>query len=86
MKEFNSTERYFLVTDGIIEMDCVADSYTEATNLFLDYLKNRNDDCIYVLQGSGKIYEYNGPDLKTVHFIFNKHYIDVLRNKKVPEG
>ena len=81
MNEIDSTETYFLVTDGIIEMNCIADSYKEATNLFLDYLKNRTDDCIYVLQGSGKIYEYNGPELKTVHFIFNKHYIDVLRSR-----
>ena len=78
----NSTETYVLVTDGIIEMTCIAKSYTEATNLFLNYLKNRNDDYIYELQGSGKIYEYNGPELKTVHFIFNKHYIDVLRSQK----
>ena len=82
MNELNSTETYFLVTDGIIEMNCVANSYEEATNLFLNYLKNRNDDYIYELQGSGKIYEYNGTDLKTVHFIFNKHYIDVLRRRK----
>ena len=26
--------------------------------------------------------EDDGPDLKTVHFIFNKHYIDVLRRRK----
>ena len=82
MNELDSTETYVLVTDGIIEMNCVANSYEEATNLFLDYLKNRNDDCIYELQGSGKIYEYNGTDLKTVHFIFNKHYIDALRRRK----
>ena len=82
MNELDSTETYVLVTDGIIEMNCVADSYEKATNLFLNYLKNRNDDCIYELQGSGKIYEYKGPDLKTVHFIFNKHYIDVLRSRK----
>ena len=81
-EEMTVKERYFLVTDGIIEMDCVANSYEEATNLFLDYLKNRNDDCIYELQGSGKIYEYSGTDLKTVHFIFNQHYIDVLRSKR----
>lgn len=78
----NSTETYVLVTDGIIEMSCITNSYEEATNLFLDYLKNRNDDRIYELQGSGKIYEYDGPDFKTVHFIFNKHYIDVLRRRK----
>lgn len=75
-------ESYVLVTDGIIEMNCVADSYQEATNLFLEYLKNQNDDCIYKFQTSGEIYEYNGNNLKTVHFIFNKHYIDILRNRK----
>lgn len=73
---------YFLVTDGIIEMTCAEDSYKEATDLFLEYLKNKNDDCIYELQKSGEIYEYKGPDLKTVHFIFNKHYIDILRSRK----
>ena len=78
----NSTETYVLVTDGIIEMNCVANSYEEATNLFLDYLKNKNEDCIYEFKQSGEIYEYNGPNLKTVHFIFNKHYIDILRNRK----
>ena len=82
MNKLNSAEKYFLVTDGIIEMSCVSDSYEKATNLFLNYLKNRNDDCIYELQGSGKIYEYDDLKLKTVHFIFNKHYIDVLRNRK----
>ena len=82
MNEFNSTETYSLVTDGIIEMTCVANSYEEATNLFLDYLKNKNDDCIYELKNTGEIYEYNGPKLNTVHFIFNKHYIDVLRRRK----
>ena len=76
------SEKYVLVTDGIIEMNCVADSYKEATNLFLDYLKNRNEDCIYKFQQSGEIYEYKGPNLKTVHFIFNKHYIDILRSHK----
>ena len=75
-------ERYLLVTDGIIEMSCVADSYEEATNLFLDYLKNQNEDCIYEFKQSGEIYEYNGSDIKTVHFIFNKHYIDFLRSRK----
>ena len=75
------TEKYFLVTDGIIEMTCEADSYKEASNLFFDYLKNQNDDCIYEFKKSGEIYEYKGPDLKTVHFIFNKHYIDVLRSR-----
>ena len=82
MNELYSTETYVLVTDGIIEMTCVADSYKEATNLFLEYLKNQNDDCIYELQRSGEIYEYNGPELKTVHFIFNKHYMDILRHRK----
>ena len=82
MNELNSKETYVLVTDGIIEMNCVADSYKEATDLFLEYLKNQNDNCIYKLQHSGEIHEYNGPDLKTVHFIFNKHYIDVLRRRK----
>ena len=81
MNESNS-KKYVLVTDGIIEMTCVADSYKEATNLFLEYLKNQNDDCIYEFQQSGEIYEYNGPELKTVHFIFNKHYIDILRSHK----
>lgn len=76
------TEKYFLVTDGIIEMTCEADSYKEASNLFFDYLKNQNDDCIYEFKKSGEIYEYKGPDLKTVHFIFNKHYIDVLRSRR----
>ena len=75
-------EKYVLVTDGIIEMNCAADSYEEATNLFLDYLKNQNDDRIYEFKQSGEIYEYNGPELNTVHFIFNKHYIDILRSRK----
>ena len=79
MNELDSAETYVLVTDGIIEMSCVTDSYKEATNLFLDYLKNRNDDCIYKLNSSGQIFEYEGLKLNTVHFIFNKHYIDVLR-------
>ena len=78
----SSTEKYVLVTDGIIEMNCVADSYQEATNLFLEYLKNQNDDSIYKFQQSGEIYEYKGNNLKTVHFIFNKHYIDFLRSRK----
>ena len=82
MNELNSKEKYVLVTDGIIEMNCVADSYKEATDLFLDYLKNQNDDCIYEFKNTGEIYEYNGPDLKTVHFIFNKHYMDFLRSRK----
>ena len=75
-------ETYVLVTDGIIEMNCVADSYKEAASLFFEYLKNQNDDCIYEFQKTGEIYEYDGPDLKTVHFIFNKHYIDILRRCK----
>ena len=75
-------ETYVLVTDGIIEMNCVADSYKEAASLFFEYLKNQNDDCIYEFQKTGEIYEYDGPDLKTVHFIFNKHYIDILRRYK----
>ena len=78
----NSTETYFLVTDGIIEISCVADSYTEAANLFFEYLKNQNNDSIYEFKKTGEIYEYNGHELKTVHFIFNKHYIDVLRRRK----
>ena len=82
MNELNSTETYSLVTDGIIEMNCVADSYKEATDLFLEYLKNKNGDCNYEFKQSGEIYEYEGPNLKTVHFIFNKHYIDVLRSRK----
>ena len=80
--KMSSTEKYVLVTDGIIVMNCVADSYKEATNLFLDYLKNQNDDCNYKFQQSGEIYEYKGNNLKTVHFIFNKHYIDFLRSRK----
>ena len=82
MNEIDSTETYVLVTDGIIEMNCVANSYTEAANLFFEYLKNKNNDSIYEFKKTGEIYEYNGPDLKTVHFIFNKHYIDVLRRRK----
>ena len=78
----NLTKEFFLVTDGIIEMNCVADTYYDAANLFLKYLKNQNDDCIYKFQQSGEIYEYSGTNLKTVHFIFNKHYIDVLRSRK----
>ena len=63
-------------------MNCVANSYKEATNLFLEYLKNQNDDRIYELQQLGEIYEYNGHVLKKVHYIFNKHYIDVLRSRE----
>lgn len=82
MNELDSTETYVLVTDGIIEMACIANSYKEATNLFLNYLKNKNDDSIYEFQQLGEIYEYNVHELKTVHYIFNKHYIDVLRRRK----
>lgn len=78
----NSTEKYYLVTDGIIEMTCEADSYKEAASLFFEYLKNKNDDCIYKFQPSGEIYEYNGNKLNTIHFIFSKHYIDILRSRK----
>ena len=82
MNELNSKETYVLVTDGIIEMTCVANSYKEAADLFLNYLKNQNDECIYELQRSGEIHEYKGNKLNTIHFIFNKHYIDVLRSRK----
>ena len=78
----NSAEKYFLVTDGIIEMNCIADSYKEAANLFIEYLKNQNDECIYELNRLGEIYEYKGHKLNTIHFIFNKHYIDILRSRK----
>ena len=82
MNELNSKEKYVLVTGCIIEMNCVANSYKEAADLFLDYLKNQNDECIYELQRSGEIYEYKGHKLNTIHFIFNKHYIDILRSRK----
>ena len=82
MNKLNSKEKYVLVTDGIIEMSCVSDSYKEATNLFLEYLKNQNDDCIYEFKPSGEIHEYKGNKLNTIHFIFNKHYIDILRSRK----
>lgn len=82
MNELNSTEKYVLVTDGIIEMTCVANSYKEATDLFLEYLKNQNDYCNYEFQQSGEIHEYKGHKLNTIHFIFNKHYIDFLRSRK----
>jgi len=78
----NSTETYVLVTDGIIEMTCVANSLQEATDLFLEYLKNQNDECIYKLHSSGQIYEYEGIKLNTVHFIFAKNFIDFLRKLK----
>ena len=82
MNELNSKETYVLVTDDIIEINCVANSYKEATDLFLEYLKNQNDDNIYELQHSGEIYEYKDHKLNTIHFIFNKHYIDILRSRK----
>ena len=53
-----------------------------SVNWFFEYLKNQNDDCFYEFKKTGEIYEYDGPDLKTVHFIYNKHYIDVLRRRK----
>ena len=82
MNKLNPGKTYVLVTDGIIEMTCEADSYKDATDLFLEYLKNQNDDSIYKFQPSGEIYEYNGTNLKTVHFIFSKHYIEILRSRK----
>ena len=75
----NSTEKYVLVTDGIIEMSCVARSLKEANELFLDYLKNKNDKYIYEINSSGQIYEYDGLKLNTVHFVFTKNFIDFLR-------
>ena len=78
----NFKEKYVLVTDGIIEMTCVADSYEEATNLFLEYLKNQNDECIYEFKKTGEIHEYKDHKLNTIHFIFNQHYIDFLRSRK----
>ena len=82
MNDLNSNDTYVLVTDGIIEMNCWSNSYKEASDLFLDYLKNQNDDSIYELQQSGEIYEYKEHKLNTIHFIFNKHYIDILRRRK----
>ena len=82
MSELNSKEKYVLATDGIIEMSCVAYSYKEATNLFLDFLNNQNVECIYEVYKPGVIYEYEGNKLNTIHFIFNKHYIDILRSRK----
>ena len=82
MNELDSTETYVLVTDCIIEMNCRANSYKEASDLFLTYLKNQNDECIYELNRLGEIYEYKGHKLNTIHFIFNKHYIDILRRHK----
>ena len=75
----NSKETYVLVTDGIIEMTCVANSLRDANNLFLDYLKNKNDKYTYKLHSSGQIYEYEDLKLNTVHFIFTKNFIDFLR-------
>ena len=75
----NSTEKYVLVTDGIIEMTCVANSLKEANELFLAYLKNKNVKYIYKLNSSGQIYEYDGLKLNTVHFVFTKNFIDFLR-------
>lgn len=80
--KLSSTEEYFLVTDGIIEMKCIAETYYDAANLFMNYLKNQNDDHIYLFHIPGEFYEYSGTKLITVHFIFNKHYIDVLRSRK----
>ena len=78
----NFKDKYVLVTDGIIEMTCVANSLQEANNLFLDYLKNKNDKYIYKLHSSGQIYEYEDLKLNTVHFIFTKNFIDFLRKVK----
>ena len=82
MNELDSVETYVLATDGIIEMTCVAHSLKEATDLFLSYLKNQNDDCIYELRRPGEIYEYEGHKLNTVHFVFTKKIIDFLRSCK----
>ena len=82
MNEIDSTETYVLVTDGVIEMNCRANSYKEASDLFLTYLKNQNDECIYELNRLGEIYEYKGNELKTVHFVFTKNLIDFLRRRK----
>ena len=73
-------EKYLLVTDGIIEMNCIANSLKEANELFLNYLKNKNDKYIYKLNSSGQIYEYDGIKLNTVHFVFTKNFIDFLRS------
>ena len=72
----------------IIKSDSLDKNISIERRVKKKYLKNRNDDCIYKFQQSGEIYEYKGPNLKTVHFIFNKHYIDILRShksKKDPE-
>lgn len=76
----NSTETYVLATDGIIEMTCVAHSLKEATDLFLSYLKNQNDECIYEVRRPCEIYEYDESKLNTVHFVFTKKFIDFLRS------
>ena len=57
MNDLNSNDTYVLVTDGIIEMNCWSNSYKEAVDLFMTYLKNQNDDCIYEFKKSGEIYE-----------------------------
>ena len=75
-----TTETYVLVTDGIIEMTCIAHSLKEATDLFLSYLKNQNDECIYELRRPYEIYEYDDTNLNTVHFVFTKNFIDFLRS------
>lgn len=80
MNELDSAETYVLVTDGIIEMTCVAHSLKEATDLFLSYLKNQNNDYIYELRRPCEIYEYEGTNLNTVHFVFTKNFIDFLRS------
>ena len=80
MNEFDSVEAFVLVTDGIIEMTCVAHSLKEATDLFLSYLKNQNDERIYELRRPCEIYEYEGTKLNTVHFVFTKKFIDFLRS------
>ena len=76
----NSTETYVLVTDGIIDMTCIAHSLNEANELFLSYLKNQNDVYIYELRRPCEIYEYEGTKLNTVHFVFTKNFIDFLRS------
>lgn len=80
MNEFDSVETYVLATDGIIEMTCVAHSLKEATDLFLSYLKNQNDECIYEVRRPCEIYEYDESKLNTVHFVFTKKFIDFLRS------
>lgn len=80
MNELDSIETYVLVTDCIIEMTCIAQSLKEATDLFLSYLKNRNDECLYELHRPGEIYEYKCTKLNTVHFVFTKNFIDSVRS------